>query len=66
MLGEQSVAGLAISLLLIGGLKVIQTSAVIVSVPVIIVYLLLATSLIRWLKKDYPEGVIKPLKEGDK
>ncbi|WP_240793313.1 BCCT family transporter [Psychrobacillus vulpis] len=66
MLWGAILAALAISLLLIGGLKVIQTSAVIVSVPVIIIYLLLATSLIRWLKQDYPGDILKPLKEGDK
>ncbi|MGG1658611.1 BCCT family transporter [Brevibacillus sp. NRS-1366] len=43
---------LAVSLLLIGGLKVVQTSSVVVSVPVIIMYVLLAASLIRWLKED--------------
>ncbi|MFB5087556.1 BCCT family transporter [Psychrobacillus sp. PGGUH221] len=63
MLWGAILAAIAVALLLIGGLNVIQTSSVIVSVPVIIVYLLLATSLIRWLKKDYPNGVIKPLKE---
>lgn len=46
-------AVLAVALLLIGGLRVIQTSAVIVSVPVIIIYLLLTFSLLRWLKQDY-------------
>lgn len=44
-------AVLAISLLLVGGLRVIQTSAVIVSVPIVIIYILLAMSLIRWLKQ---------------
>ncbi|WP_088006106.1 BCCT family transporter [Indiicoccus explosivorum] len=47
-------AALAISLLLIGGLNVIQTSSVIVSVPVIIIYLLLTVSLVNWLREDYP------------
>jgi len=47
-------AVIAITLLLVGGLRVIQTSAVIVSVPIILIYVLLAISLIRWLKQDYP------------
>ncbi|MFJ7934615.1 BCCT family transporter [Sporosarcina sp. NPDC096371] len=51
-------AVIAIALLLVGGLRVIQTSAVIVSVPIIIIYLLLAISLIRWLKKDYPTSLL--------
>ncbi|KXH84083.1 BCCT family transporter [Sporosarcina sp. HYO08] len=46
---------IAISLLLIGGLRVIQTSAVIVSVPIFIIYLLLIVSLLRWLKQDFPK-----------
>jgi betaine/carnitine transporter, BCCT family len=45
---------ISISLLLIGGLRVIQTSAVIVSVPIFILYILLIISLFRWLKEDYP------------
>ncbi|WP_053365464.1 BCCT family transporter [Bacillus sp. FJAT-27245] len=46
-------AVMAVALLMIGGLKVIQTSAVIVSAPVILIYLLLTISLVRWLKQDY-------------
>ncbi|MFD1861390.1 BCCT family transporter [Planococcus chinensis] len=55
MLWGAVLAVLAISLLMIGGLKVIQTSSVIVSVPVIVLYVLLTLSLLRWLKQDYPE-----------
>lgn len=47
-----TMAILAVSLMVVGGLRVIQTSAVIVSVPVVIIYLLMATSLIKWLKQD--------------
>lgn len=50
-------AVLAIVLLIIGGLRVIQTSSVIVSAPVIIIYLLLAISLVRWLKQDEQQSV---------
>lgn len=46
-------AVMAVALLMIGGLTVIQTSSVIVSVPVLVVYLLLAVSLIKWLKQDF-------------
>lgn len=46
-------AVIAVVLLIIGGLRVIQTSAVIVSVPVIVIYLLLTVSLLRWLKNDH-------------
>ncbi|MGK7377023.1 BCCT family transporter [Planococcus sp. 1R117A] len=55
MLWGAVLAILAVSLLMIGGLEVIQTSSVIVSVPVIILYLLLTLSLLRWLKQDYPD-----------
>ncbi|PJK17071.1 choline transporter [Chryseomicrobium excrementi] len=47
-------AVMAIALLLIGGLNVVQTSSVVVSVPVVIIYVLLTISLLRWLKKDNP------------
>jgi len=43
---------LSISLLLIGGLNVVQTSAVVVAVPVVIIYLLLFISLMKWLRND--------------
>lgn len=44
---------LSISLLLIGGLNVVQTSAVVVAVPVVIIYILLVVSLFKWLKEDF-------------
>ncbi|WP_318616924.1 BCCT family transporter [Sporosarcina sp. YIM B06819] len=48
-------AVLSITLLLIGGLRVIQTSAVIVSVPIFVIYLLLIVSFFKWLKQDFPK-----------
>ncbi|MDS9470691.1 BCCT family transporter [Sporosarcina pasteurii] len=56
MIWGAMLAVISISLLLIGGLRVIQTSAVIVSVPIFIIYLLLIVSLFRWLKQDFPSG----------
>ncbi|GAK08265.1 choline transporter [Geomicrobium sp. JCM 19038] len=47
---------LAISLISVGALRVVQTSAVIVAVPVVVLYLLFTISLIRSLKKDFPKG----------
>lgn len=41
---------LAISLLLVGGLKVVQSSTVAAGVPILIIYLLLLASLHKWLK----------------
>ncbi|WP_202863534.1 BCCT family transporter [Ornithinimicrobium avium] len=45
-------SALAVSLILVGGLEVVQTSAVLVAVPVLVMYLLLTLSLTRWLKQD--------------
>ncbi|SDJ28496.1 BCCT family transporter [Natribacillus halophilus] len=45
-------ATMALSLTLVGGLEVVQSSAVLVSVPVLIMYVLLAVSLYRWLHQD--------------
>ena len=47
-------AVLSVTLFNIGGLRVIQTSAVIVSVPIFIIYLLLIVSFFKWLKQDFP------------
>lgn len=43
---------LAISLTVVGGLAVVQTSSVLVSVPVLVMYVLLSVSLIKWLKQN--------------
>ncbi len=45
-------SALAISLTIVGGLGVVQTSSVFVSVPILIMYILLSMSLIKWLKQD--------------
>ncbi|WP_428911629.1 BCCT family transporter [Niallia sp. Krafla_26] len=45
-------SALAISLTMTGGLDVVQTSSVLVSVPVLLMYILMAMSLIKWLKKN--------------
>ncbi|WP_010531818.1 BCCT family transporter [Lentibacillus jeotgali] len=44
-------SALAISLTVAGGLDVVQTSSVFVSVPVLIMYVLMAASLVKWLKE---------------
>ncbi|MGF7186326.1 BCCT family betaine/carnitine transporter [Desulfitispora alkaliphila] len=43
---------MSIGLTFVGGLTVVQTSSVLVSVPVLIMYILLALSLIKWLKQN--------------
>ncbi|WP_221569124.1 BCCT family transporter [Alkalihalobacillus sp. TS-13] len=45
-------SALAISLTIVGGLDVVQTSSVLVSVPVLIMYALMTMSLVKWLKED--------------
>jgi BCCT family betaine/carnitine transporter len=44
---------IAIALLLIGGLNVVQSSTVIVAVPVLLIYSLLIISILRWLRQDH-------------
>ncbi len=44
---------LAISLISVGALRVVQTSAVIVAVPVVVLYGLFTVSLVRSLKKRF-------------
>lgn len=45
-------SALAIGLMIVGGLEVVQTSAVLVSVPVLGMYVLMAVSLIKWMKRN--------------
>lgn len=45
---------LAVGLLLVGGLKAVQLSCVIVAVPMLPVVFLLAKSQIKWLNEDFP------------
>ncbi|SDY31437.1 BCCT family transporter [Salimicrobium album] len=45
-------SALAISLTIVGGLDVVQTSSVLVSVPVLLMYILMSYSLIKWLKNN--------------
>ncbi|MET3575616.1 BCCT family transporter [Bhargavaea ullalensis] len=52
-------AVLTLGLLFVGGLRVVQTSAVIVSIPIYLFYLLMIVSLLRWLKQDYGPGAKK-------
>ncbi|MFD1067617.1 BCCT family transporter [Oceanobacillus locisalsi] len=45
-------SALAISLTIVGGLDVVQTSSVLVSVPILVLYVLMAMSLIKWLNNN--------------
>ncbi|SMB83551.1 betaine/carnitine transporter, BCCT family [Desulfonispora thiosulfatigenes DSM 11270] len=46
-------AFMALSLLKIGGLNVIQTSSVLVAIPVVVIFFLLIGSVMKWLKEDF-------------
>ncbi|CDQ38771.1 BCCT family transporter [Virgibacillus salexigens] len=50
-------SALAISLTIAGGLSVVQTSSVLVSVPILIMYILLSISLVRWLRQNEDQHV---------
>ncbi|ARK32867.1 BCCT family transporter [Halalkalibacter krulwichiae] len=45
-------SALAISLTMTGGLNVVQTTSVLVAVPVLIMYVLMIISLVKWLKAN--------------
>lgn len=46
-------AGVGVALIQLGGLKPVQTSTIVVALPLIPVLLLLTLSLMRWLKEDF-------------
>ncbi|MGQ9558238.1 MAG: BCCT family transporter [Desulfurispora sp.] len=45
--------GASLALLLVGGLKVVQLSSVLTSLPILFILFLLSLSLNRWLKEDF-------------
>lgn len=53
-----ALSALAIGLMLVGGLEVVQTSSVLVSVPILIMYVLLSLSLIKWLKENEHKHIL--------
>jgi BCCT family betaine/carnitine transporter len=46
-------AGVGVALIQLGGLKPVQTSTIVVALPLIPVLLVLTLSLMRWLKEDF-------------
>ncbi|MDY6827476.1 MAG: BCCT family transporter [Bacillota bacterium] len=48
-------AGLAIGLLTVGGLQTVQTSTIVVALPLIAVVVLLTMSLLKWLNEDFKD-----------
>ena len=55
-----SLAFIAVGLLLVGGLKTVQSSSVITSLPLIPVLFLLAVSIFKWLKNDFGSILDRP------
>lgn len=56
-----ALAFIAVGLLVVGGLKTVQSMTIITALPLIPVLLLLAVALLRWLKRDFGEAVKKPV-----
>jgi betaine/carnitine transporter, BCCT family len=48
-------AVLAVGLLTIGGLQTVQTSTIVVALPLVVIMALLTLSLLKWLKEDFKE-----------
>ncbi|TCZ48277.1 BCCT family transporter, partial [Roseicella aquatilis] len=56
-----ALAFIAVGLLVIGGLKTVQSLTIITALPLIPVLLLLSIALLRWLRKDFGDAVKKPV-----
>ena len=56
-----ALAFIAVGLLVVGGLKTVQSTTVITALPLIPVLLLLVIALLRWLKEDFGDSVRPPV-----
>lgn len=56
-----ALAFIAVGLLVIGGLKTVQSLTIITALPLIPVLLLLSIALLRWLKQDFGDRVTRPV-----
>lgn len=54
------IAGVGVALIQLGGLKAVQTSTIVVALPMIPVLGILSWSLIRWLKEDFARVAVEP------
>lgn len=59
-------AGFGVALIQLGGLKPVQTSTIVVALPLIPVIVVLSVSLLRWLKEDFGSEVETPHLVSDK
>ncbi len=56
-----SLAFIAVGLLMVGGLKTVQSTTIITALPLVPVLLLVTISLLRWLKQDFGAAVSRPV-----
>ncbi|WP_116368762.1 BCCT family transporter [Parahaliea mediterranea] len=56
-----ALAFIAVGLLIVGGLKTVQSLTIITALPLIPVLLLLCVALLRWLKQDFGAAVQQPV-----
>ncbi|WP_346301529.1 BCCT family transporter [Halomonas sp. BM-2019] len=54
------IAGVGVALIQLGGLRAVQTSTIIVALPMIPVLGILSWSLVRWLRQDFAKKVLEP------
>jgi betaine/carnitine transporter, BCCT family len=54
------IAGVGVALIQLGGLRAVQTSTIIVALPMIPVLGILSWSLVRWLRQDFAKRVLEP------
>ncbi|MFP3427092.1 BCCT family transporter, partial [Pseudoalteromonas sp. SIMBA_162] len=54
------IAGVGVALIQLGGLKAVQTSTIVVALPMIPVLFILTWSLVRWLRQDFARKVLEP------
>jgi betaine/carnitine transporter, BCCT family len=50
---------------LVGGMKVVQLSSVLTSVPVLFITIILAISLLKWIQEDFGERLQPPVLGSD-
>ncbi|WP_209443829.1 BCCT family transporter, partial [Cobetia amphilecti] len=55
------IAAVGVALIQLGGLQTVQTSTIVVALPMIPVMLILALSMLRWLKNDFPKEELNPV-----
>lgn len=54
------IAGVGVGLIQLGGLRPVQTSTIVVALPMIPVLFVISWSLVRWLRQDFAKKVLEP------